>query len=192
MAETVFSQVSGQGGEISPLGQRYEEVTMKRKVSVLVLIVVTLLLVFVGIDGLALVSADGTPATVPFKATYTTFPEPVDGGADYFILDIPADGKGTHLGKSNWYAVSTVSTATFPWEQWAEEMFFTAANGDQLIGHFAGEAVPNDSGGANFNGDYWITEGTGRFTGTTGSGTYDGEADEGIGILIFEGTLTNP
>jgi len=165
---------------------------MKKKVSVLLFIGITLPLVFAALGGPALVSAQTSRATVPFKASYQTFPGVVGGSVDYFILDIPAVGKGTHLGKGEWYAVSTVSYATFPLTQTAEEMVFTEANGDQLKGHFAGEAVMHETGGADFWGEYWITEGTGRFTGITGSGTYYGEAAEGTGILIFEGTLTNP
>lgn len=173
-------------------GQLHEEVTMGKKFSVIVLIGVALLLIFSGFGGQALVSAEEPVAIVPFKATYQTFPDVVGGGFDYIVLEIPAVGIGTHLGKSEWYAESKVSFTTFPWTQTAKEMVFTAANGDRLIGHFAGEAVPNEFGGADYWGEYWITEGTGRFSGTTGSGTYNGGAGEDTGTLTFEGTLTNP
>jgi hypothetical protein len=75
---------------------------------------------------------------------------------------------------------------------------FTADNGDQLIGTFAGTAklsVP-DSGPppvADCSGTYWVTEGTGHFKGVTGTGTYSCHiilANPNYGLLVFKGTLT--
>ncbi|MFN2165667.1 MAG: hypothetical protein ACK2U9_05360, partial [Anaerolineae bacterium] len=76
---------------------------------------------------------------------------------------------------------------------------FTAANGDQLIGTFSGVAaiVTTPTGPvAEFSGTYWVTEGTGRFVGYTGTGVYWGTATlalpEDTGELYFDGTLTKP
>ena len=97
------------------------------------------------------------------------------------------------MGRSAWYADSIVdiSTPPPPFPQ-IGEMVFTAANGDQLIGTFNGWGVPNEFGGFDYWGEYWIIEGTGRFSGATGSGTYYGGTDGEIGTATFEGTLTNP
>ena len=166
---------------------------MKKKVSVIGLIGITLLLVFAGFGGLALVSAEEAPATVPFKATYQTFPVFLGIVDGHMVLEIPAFGNGTHLGNSEWYADSLVDiTKPFPPFPQTGEMYFTAANGAKLIGTFAGDSAPNDRGGFDYWGEYWITEGTGRFTGATGNGIYYGGAGEDSGVLTFEGTLMNP
>ena len=165
---------------------------MNKKVSILMLLGLILLLLFAAFGSQALAKTGKRQATVPFKVTYQTFPVPrgVDGDG-YLILEIPADGKGTHLGKSEWYADSLVSLGPNPNTQ-TGEMVFTAANGDQLIGSFEGWANLSDSGGAEYGGEYEISEGTGRFTGATGSGDYYGSAGPETGTLTFEGTLTNP
>jgi hypothetical protein len=177
-----------------PLSQLCEEVSMKKKVSVLLLVVLMLLLAFTAFIGPALGNEIAPQATVPFKAIFTTYPETVSFNpkTGILVLSIPADGNGTHLGKSEWYAdsIAYLYSSTYPTQ--TGEMYFTAANGDQLFGYFEGTGVPNDIGGFDYWGDYWITEGSGRFSGATGSGIYFGGAGGGSGMLTFEGTLTNP
>ena len=157
-----------------------------------VLIFAFVLLVFAAIGSQNRVSAKEASPTVPFKATYQTFPvggPPVDG---YLILEIPGVGNGTHLGKSEWYADSIVdfNNPPPPVPQ-SGDMFFTAANGAKLMGTFAGYAVPNDMDAFDYWGEYVITEGTGRFIGATGNGIYYGGCGDTC-VLTFEGTLTRP
>ncbi len=161
---------------------------MRKKVSVFLLIGVALILVVAAV----VVNARRPGPTVPFKVDCVTYPVVVPGDG-YLEVEIPSDCQGTHLGKSEWYADSVVdvSSPPPPFPQ-TGTMFFTAANGDKLIGTFAGEGVPNELGGFDYWGEYLITEGTGRFSGATGSGTYDGGADGEVGTAAFEGTLTNP
>lgn len=126
--------------------------------------------------------------TVPFKGDYTTHPEVVSFINGVLTLSIPAEGKATHLGKSEWYADSWVNTNQYPFLQ-TGAMTFTAANGDQLFGTFSGDGFPGENGLVDFEGDYVITGGTGRFQGNTGSGTYYGSATGNLGELHFEGVL---
>jgi hypothetical protein len=154
-------------------------------------LLVVLALIVVMASGGAMVAAKS--AVVPFKATYVTYPRavgpPVDG---VLTLNIPGEGKATHLGKSTWYATMWVDTKPYPWTQGSDDMVFTAANGDQLFGSYVGYAEPPTAEGIiKFWGDFQITHGTGRFEGATATGKYWGQcgSDEG-GILYFDGTLT--
>jgi hypothetical protein len=69
-------------------------------------------------------------------------------------------------------------------------MEFTAANGDQIFGAFEGTwtGLPPDP--VTFQGTFWITSGTGRFEGVTGTGNYSGRSEGGEGILYFDGSIT--
>lgn len=165
---------------------------MKKKVPVLLFIGVALLLTVAVLSGQMPVSAKGT--TVPFKVACQTYPDP-EFMEDHIVVTVLSDCKGTHLGKSHWDSVSIVDISQPPppppFTQ-IGDMFFTAANGDQLIGTFSGLAVPNDKGGFDYWGGYEISGGTGRFSNTTGSGTYYGGADGEVGTAVFEGKLTKP
>lgn len=160
---------------------------MKKKVGLFLFL--ALVLALVAIASPALGRAGG--ATVPFKVECTTYPEVDDSGFPILIVTIPADCIGTHLGISDWYGDTLVDLTVYPALQ-TGTMEFTAANGAQLFGNIDGEAIPNDIGGFDYWGDYWITSGTGRFEGYTGSGIYYGGAGGGVGTLTFEGTLTRP
>jgi hypothetical protein len=162
---------------------------MKRKISVLLFIGLALLFTFVVFGGQTVVRAKG--AIVPFKVTCQTYPNVVPGDG-YLEVKISSDCTGAHLGKSHWDADSIVELTTPPPFTQAGEMVFIAANGDQLIGTFSGQALPKETGGFDYWGDYEITGGTGRFSGTTASGTYFGGADGEVGTAVFEGTLTKP
>jgi len=151
------------------------------------LLLVALALVVAGSVSVAPAAADD--AVVPFHATYATQPTPVGPPANGVItLAIPGEGKATHLGESAWYANSWVDMKPYPWIQ-TGEMEFTAANGDQLFGTFAGEGVPTGATSVRFEGKFTITGGTGRFEGVTGTGTYHGTADGNEGMLYFDGEL---
>jgi hypothetical protein len=138
-------------------------------------------------------------ATVPFKAMYVMQPQVVgidENGCN--IQQLPGEGQATHLGDSTWYsdAVACIDPATMAGVQYGSSIF-TAADGAQLIGTFSGVAkiVFGPAGPqAEFSGTYWVTEGTERLWGYTGSGKYWGTAllAVGTGELYFEGTLTKP
>ena len=116
-------------------------------------------------------------ATVPFRASYAMLPEIVGpDGQGCIIQKLPGTGQATHLGRSTWYsdakACETSGTQS-------GTSIFTAANGDRLIGTFSGiTAIRMTPAGpeAEFSGTAWVTEGTGRFAGYTGTLAYWGTA----------------
>lgn len=135
--------------------------------------------------------------TVPFKGTYKTFPVLLETDKNGTLtFKIPSEGKATHLGKSTWYSLSTVSNTEVdpsPWDQTGSSIF-TAADGSQLKGHFVGTTGPTEDYPFVGQGTYFITEGTGRFKGATGQGSYSYfvNPEDFVGLLTFEGTLTQP
>lgn len=135
--------------------------------------------------------------SVPFKGVYTTFPAPIAADENGTLtFEIPSEGKATHLGKSSWYSISEVLNTEIeapPWVQTGSSIF-TAANGDQLIGHFEGMTGPTDDYPFVGSGTYYITEGTGRFEGATGQGEYSYfvRPEDFTGQLTFTGILNRP
>ena len=153
-----------------------------------ILLVLAIALVLV-VASSALTVAAAAGAVVPFKAHYQTYPEPVGSPTNGILtLAIPGEGQATHLGRSTWYADMQVDLSQVPNVQ-TGTMVFTAANGDQLFGTFAGNSTP-PTGPVEFWGDFEITEGTGRFEGVTCTGTYSGTAESAEGMLYFDGKLT--
>jgi len=152
---------------------------------------------------LILLAASSVPAaaggaTVPFEGYYAMSPLTVGVDPQGCLLQqLPGVGEATHLGQSTWYSDATacLDPTTMAGTQFGTSIF-TAANGAQLIGTFSGVAaiVLTPAGPqAQFSGTYWVTSGTGRFEGYTGTGTYWGTATmTGTGELSFEGTLTKP
>jgi hypothetical protein len=152
------------------------------------LLLVVLALVVAG--SISVVPAAADDAVVPFHATYATQPTPVGPPANGVLtLAIPGQGRATHLGESTWYTDSRVDTNQVPFVQ-TGDMEFTAANGDQLFGSYAGVGIPTGATSVRFEGNFTITRGTGRFEDVTGTGTYEGTADGNEGILHFDGELT--
>lgn len=166
---------------------------MKRKVSGLLIIGVTLFLVFAAVGRRTLASTNEVPNTVPFQVDCQTYPTIVEINEVQMVLEIPGDCKGTHLGRGEWYAdmVVDISSPPPPFLQ-SGTMVFTAEDGDQLFATFFGFGKPKATGGNYYWGGYQISGGTGRFEGTTGTGLYHGQADGEVGTAIFDGTLLNP
>jgi hypothetical protein len=152
-----------------------------------VLLVVLALILVTASSGLA---AAADQAVVPFRAKYVTNPQTVGMSNGVLQIAIPAEGKATYLGRSTWYALMWVDTTQDPWTQGSDEMTFVAANGDKLVGTYAGFAEPTGLDSVKFWGTFEISGGSGRFEGATGSGDYWGECGTGTGILHFDGLLT--
>ena len=154
-------------------------------------LVVLALVVLMASSGAVVVSAD---AVVPFRATYVTYPTQVGFADGVITLEIPGEGLGTHLGLSTWYADSWVDTNPWPDDPFVQtgEMTFTAADGAELSGSFAGLAVPTGDTTVEFSGEFEASGDDGRFDGMTAVGTYGGMADMAVGqgILCFDGMLT--
>jgi hypothetical protein len=164
------------------------------KTRILLALVMVLILTMAGS---ASVAAGG--AVVPFRAFYAMHPMVVgEDEQNCNIQQLPGEGQATHLGTSTWYsdARACVDSETFSGTQFGSSIF-TAANGDQLIGTFSGVAtirMTPTGPQAEFSGTAWVTEGTGRFAGYTGTLAYWGTAwpTQGTGELYFDGTLTKP
>ena len=121
-----------------------------------------------------LVSATGfrTSAAdfVPFKATWTGVTVSADPTGFPVVAVVSAGtGQGTHLGCYTMVTPHTSNVFTFELEG---DHIFTAANGDTLTAHFAGQLTPTivDGVPVSVSGvvPCVITGGTGRFAGATG------------------------
>jgi hypothetical protein len=140
------------------------------------------------VAGSASVAADG--AVVPFRASYHGGCQELDFDQETGIItyQVWGEGQATHLGMSDWSGVTHFNVYQDPpLPYWSDNITFTAANGDKLLGTM--------EGGITFptvEGTFEITGGTGRFAGVTGSGTFWGWSD-GTGSnddIYYEGTLT--
>lgn len=119
-------------------------------------------------------------AVQPFKGSYhmvsSEFIPAI--GAVHFIFE----GNATHLGKSTWEAYQW----NYPDGTLSGTFTATAANGDQLTGHYVGTYFIED-GVVYFTGPMYVTaEGnTGRFECVTGELPYEGYNILGTGTAEF-------
>jgi len=133
-------------------------------------------------------SVAASTADVPFTTSlqvHPAFAGPIMVPPFGFKLDVPGEGRATHLGDCTWHAVMRVYSN----QTQDGDMIFTAANGDELHGSFVGTGYPDANGVSHFQGTYEFDGGTGRFEHATGEGNYWGTAVIGDGLLYFDGTL---
>ena len=97
-----------------------------------------------------------------------------------------AVGTATHLGKWDSQAHWEIDLSTFTLHVWAS---FTAANGDTLQAEFPAWGFDFVSGVVADSGVAYITGGTGRFAGASGSyvATFSGSGGQ---IYTAEGTIS--
>jgi hypothetical protein len=153
------------------------------KARIVLALAITLVVVVAGSASVAASKAD-----VPFTTSlqvHPSFAGPITVPPFGFKLDVPGEGRATHLGDSTWHAVMNVYSN----QTQDGEMVFTAANGDELHGSFVGTGRPDANGVSHFEGTYEFDGGTGRFEHATGAGAYWGTAVIGDGVLYFKGTL---
>jgi hypothetical protein len=137
--------------------------------------------------GSASVAADG--AQVPFVTTLQVTPT-FDGAITVppygFKLQVDGYGEVMHLGWTTWHAHQRVyGDGTLDAEMW-----FTAANGDELSGTYSGTGYRDANNVSHCTGTYEFTGGTGRFADVGGTGSIVGtHPPTGYGPLVFEGTL---
>lgn len=146
-------------------------------------------------DDALLLKKAKTERIVPFTGKYATYPVIIGDDMGVLLVDIPSKGNATHLGLSSWNSLSYVYANTAPpWVQTGDMVFERKGTGDQLIGYFEGISEPNPPDNPFMgSGEYVITEGTGKFEGVTGSGTYYySVTPDMVGDLRFNGTLTYP
>jgi hypothetical protein len=115
----------------------------------------------------------------PFKGDAQSL---VTGVREDGSLVLESVGNATHLGKftkteflylNDMGAISGTAV-------------FTAANGDQICAHFAG----NFTSPTTAEGDYTITGGTGRFFGATGTIHFDASAKDLFSLITLKLTGT--
>lgn len=124
------------------------------------------------------------PAVVPAEAN----PVPLNLRCECsnFVITTPDPLKPwqTHVALDGVCQISHLGRATVHIEQEGDfiagtlegDETITAANGDVLYIHHAGATGGDESGNVWFGGPIEIQGGTGRFTGATGTGSYDGKA----------------
>ena len=129
---------------------------------------------------------------LPFHASIDTQPVILGPcGAGCLALDIPGSGIATHLGNITLAGPSRVNlingtqTATGT---------LTAANGDRLVLDIEGTVQftgPDPADPVTFSGSWTVESGTGRFSNTTGSGSYSGSAAGPSGAFTLSGSISN-
>jgi hypothetical protein len=100
-------------------------------------------------------------------------------------------GNATHLGRFTGTAEFVLDVCNLTY---VGSYVFTAANGDSISGPFVGSLTPTDVPGVFDNTESaFVTSGTGRFAGATGTFNLDGQINLNTGTfsLPFEGTISS-
>ena len=133
------------------------------------------------------------PVTMPFRGHYTTTFTPSTTPPPVFNFDIFGVGVATVVGASTWEGPTVVDLTQVPPVQTGTAVF-TTADGDEFLMTYAGIAFPGPDPvfDVGFSGGFTLSDGTGRFAGVTGSGSYHGTASNSlaIGEITYEGTIT--
>ncbi len=131
------------------------------------------------------------PEVPPFRTTILVKPTFVGPLTDPPGIELSVKGYGDvmHLGASTWHADQRMYFGN-PYMTINADMVFTADNGDQLSGTYAGWGYTDENGVGHCWGSYQFTGGTGRFKDARGSGTILGTHPPNVyGPLAFDGTL---
>ena len=135
---------------------------------------------------------------VPFRALIHTEPVFVGiCGPGCFELAIGGTGQATHMGRTEFEGPSRVQINLSDPRSGTQTgtSILTAANGDAIEIAFAGTVEfegPSPTDPVSFQGEWEVIDGTGRFDGATGSGTYSGTAAGPAGILFLDGRVSSP
>ena len=141
---------------------------------------------------LSLVSVTRAGSSVPFHASIDTSVAVVGGTPTTLNLQISGIGQGSLVGRlevdgpSQVHLVNATQTGTST---------LTAADGSSFDFSFSGTVVftgPSPADPVTFQGTWHITSGEGRFEAVSGGGTYRGSAAGPSGLLLLDGTLSNP
>src|SRR5262245_2963752 len=132
---------------------------------------------------------------LPFEVRLEGFADPKfnpDGTVDNKEL---AFGVATHLGVVVWVSEEHATPNKDGTLGVEGEFVLTGANGDQVIGRYCTTGKIIAFPMARFEGEFWITGGTGRFANAAGSGTIIGDGSlvdpyEIVGSL--SGTISQP
>jgi hypothetical protein len=151
-------------------------------------------LIAVGTVGMNATSASAAGNQVPFHGTYSgsaLFPS-LDAGAFF-----GGTGTATHLGQgtNTGHSVITGPDTSCPGGLAnINTETLAAANGDTLTITSNDVACPTGPLAFSGSGHWVVTGGTGRFSGATGQGTFDGHSDFIAGVFAMQltGTISAP
>jgi hypothetical protein len=142
---------------------------------------------------------------LPFRGCFHTWHSDQSASDPLFgpviLVKVTGGGRASHFGEATCETIDQIAvlatgdiTATYT---------YTAANGDTLVVKLAGRIVELDPivPRIDFEGTFDVLEGTGRFHGSSGSGTFAGWAvfnepfgsveNEGPGFFTFDGWLSD-
>jgi hypothetical protein len=108
----------------------------------------------------------------------------------HIVADVVNGGNATQLGRFTGTAQFTLNVCDLSYIGFYE---FTAANGDSISGPFFGQLTPTPTPGVFDNDETaFITGGTGRFAGATGTFYLGGQIDLNTGTfaLPWHGTIS--
>jgi hypothetical protein len=131
---------------------------------------------------------------VPFRAEYQNEIESVVN-LPFASITSTGNALATHLGRVT--ARSVEETVNLLTGEGVATHRFTAANGDTILVEFVFIAIPTSATVFAITGTWQISGGTGRFDGTSGSGTYEGHAEfigptSAVGHFVMTGTISSP
>jgi hypothetical protein len=146
------------------------------------------------LSGWSLSIAAPLAVSVPFRASYEV---DIQAEINLPIATVTSTGAAlaTHLGRVAARSVEeTVNLATGEGVATHE---FTAANGDVILVDFIFTAIPTSSTHFTVTGFWEISDGTGRFQGASGSGSYQGQVGftsptTANASFTMEGTISSP
>jgi hypothetical protein len=138
------------------------------------------------------VSASAATHPLPFRATFSGTAQLTSPTSASFA----GNGSATHLGRVTTVGnavvtglTNTICPAGFANTNVNTETL-TAANGDTLTIASDDEGCPTGPGQYHGTGHWTVTGGTGRFSGATGDGSFDGHSDFGAGTFAIDLTGT--
>jgi hypothetical protein len=130
---------------------------------------------------------------VPFHAVINTAPAVVGPcGPTCLALEITGSGQATHLGRTHIDGPSQVDVVSATQTGTSTLM---AAKGDTLVIAFSGTVTftgPDPADPVLFAGTWNVIDGTGRFAGSSGGGSYGGNAAGPAGTLLLDGSISGP
>lgn len=130
-------------------------------------------------------AASAASSQVPFKATFSGRAEILDPTTSGFT----GAGTATHMGRIATEGRAYISGLNSSCPGGVANLnveTLTAASGDTLTISSQDVACPTGPGLYHGTGQWTVTGGTGRFSGATGQGTYDGSADFNAGTFTID------
>jgi hypothetical protein len=164
-----------------------EKERMKTKMALFVILLAAL---FVALPAQAKMNFGPAPP-LPFIAHILYLGSPFPAAPPPWYQTVSGSGTCTHMGKVTVYQHHmVVPAADGGIDFYNGEFFWTAANGDIVMGTYSGHMTPNPAGYLDIHGYWYIDGGTGRFQHATGQGPASGiQHFDGTGDLFCDGWI---